>query len=268
MDPGIELGAAVFAGLQASFLAGIATGVGAVPVLFLRRLSHRAEDMALAFAGGVMLAATMFSLLIPGLEQGRLRASSAFAGSALIATAVLLGALLVWAIHRHLPHEHATKGREGGPTGRQLQRAWLLVLAIALHNIPEGLAVGVGAAADLAGAGTASEALTIAIAVQNMPEGLVVAIALVTIGMRRLRALLAALASGLVEPIAGTLGAFGAALSMAALPWALGLAAGAMLYVIGSEIVPETHSRGHATEATFALLGGFAVMLLLAGSLG
>ncbi|MBL8107910.1 MAG: ZIP family metal transporter, partial [Anaerolineales bacterium] len=211
-------------GLQASAIAGLATGVGAVPVLGIRRLSPRAEDVALAFAGGVMLAATFFSLLIPGLAQARIQVHGAFAGAALVSAAVLLGALLIWIIHRHLPHEHGFKGREGGPAGVRLARAWLLVLAIALHNIPEGLAVGVGASAEIAGIGLASDTLTIAIAVQNMPEGLVVAIALVTIGMRRTSALLAALLSGLVEPVAGTIGAFGAALSTAALPWALGLA--------------------------------------------
>lgn len=268
MTSGTDVGAAVLAGFQASFLAGIATGVGAIPVLFVGRLSARAEDIALSLAGGVMLAATMVSLLIPGLEQARARTGSGFGGAAIIASAVMLGAVLVRLLHDRLPHEHATKGREGGAGAAGLQRAWLLVLAIALHNIPEGLAVGVGASAEIAGAALASDTLALAIAIQNMPEGLVVAIALVTIGMSRWRALMAALASGLVEPVAGAAGAFGTALSLAALPWALGLAAGAMLYVIGNEIVPETHSRGNETAATFALLAGFSAMILIAGGLG
>lgn len=264
MDLAASLGGAALAGLKASFVAGIATGIGAIPVLAIRRVSPRAEDVSLAFAGGIMLAATMFSLIVPGLEQGKLRFGSDAAAALVIAVALMAGAVAVWFIHACLPHEHPGKGREGPDAGR-IRRVWLLVFAISLHNLPEGLAVGVGAAAELGGASTDSRALMLAIGAQNMPEGLVVALALITVGMSRLRALLAALATGLVEPIAGTLGAIGTAISAASLPWALGLAAGTMLYVISNEIVPETHARGHAGEATFALLAGFASMLLIAG---
>lgn len=266
MDLVAGIGGAAFAGLTASFVAGIATGIGAIPVLAIRRVSTRTEDISLAFAGGIMLAAAMFSLIIPGLEQAKLRYGSDMAAACVIASALMAGALVVWIIHAFLPHEHAGKGREGPDAGK-LRRVWLLVFAISLHNLPEGLAVGVGAAAELGGASTDSRALMLAIGAQNMPEGLIVALALVTTGMSRRRALLAALGTGLVEPIAGTIGAIGTALSAALLPWALGLAAGTMLYVISNEIVPETHARGNAGAATFALLAGFAAMILIAGAI-
>jgi zinc transporter, ZIP family len=175
---------------------------------------------------------------------------------------MLLGAVVLWAIHRYLPHEHFIKGREGMDAAN-LRRIWLFVFAIGLHNLPEGLAVGVGVGGDRSADGAAGLAITLGIALQNMPEGLIVAVALAGEGYSRGFAFMIAVLSGLVEPIAGLFGAFAVNIAGMMLPWGLAFAAGAMLFVISDEIVPETHRRGHATEATFGLMTGFVFMMML-----
>ncbi len=168
-------------------------------------------------------------------------------------------------MERVLPHEHFIKGVEGGPSPRTLRRTWLFVFAIALHNLPEGLAIGVayGGASPLQ-AGT----LTAGIAIQDVPEGLVVAMALLAAGYRRWLAVLLGMASGLVEPLGAVLGASVIGLSAGLLPWGLGFAAGAMLFVISHEIIPESHRKGHESWATGGLMIGFVLMMLLDTALG
>ena len=250
-------------GLAGSFIAGLSTGVGALPVFFLRGLGPRSQDLLLGFSAGIMLAASFFSLIQPGLD-----AAAALGGAvnpALVMTAgVLLGALGLWWVHQHMPHEHLLLGREG-PGDARVGRMLLIVLAITLHNFPEGLAVGVGfGAPDLRNA----LGLMTGIAIQNMPEGLVVAIALVAAGRSRAKAFTIALLTGLVEPVGGLVGAAAVDLAGALLPWGLGTAAGAMLFVISNEIIPETHRRGHQVSVTFALLVGFSLMMSLDQMLG
>jgi zinc transporter, ZIP family len=246
-------------GLAGSLAAGLMTGVGALPALLGRVPSQRARDALLGFAAGVMLAASFFSLIVPSLA-----ASEALYGEgvvpALIAVAgILLGMGAIAALNQSMPHEHFTLGREG-PPAPSLRRVWLFVIAIAIHNFPEGLAVGVGF-----GTGDIAHGLPLAIGIglQNAPEGLAVAVALMGEGYSRLRAFRVAAFTGLVEPAGGVLGAAVVSLSEPLLPWGLVFAAGAMLYVISHEIIPETHRRGHQNSATAGLALGLVAMLFL-----
>lgn len=250
-------------GLLGSLIAGLGTGVGALPLFLAPRMRPRDEDLLLGFSAGIMLAASFFSLIQPGLEiaaTGRHLLNPAL----LMTAGVLLGAAALWLIHRCVPHEHLIMGREG-PMQARLERMWLIVLAITLHNFPEGLAVGVGfGAPDLGNA----LGLMIGIFVQNMPEGLVVAVALAAAGYGRGRAFWLALLTGLVEPVGGLAGAAAVGMAGELLPWGLAVAAGAMLFVISNEIIPETHRRGHQSLVTFALLAGFGAMMSLDYALG
>jgi ZIP family zinc transporter len=205
-----------------------------------------------------MLAASFFSLLNPALAAAG-PASAAGWGMAVVIGGFLLGGLLLYAADHLLPHEHFILGPEGADPG-SLRRIWLFVLAITIHNFPEGLAVGVGVGSGALDHGTA---LALGIGLQNVPEGMVVAFALAGEGYRRGQAFLVAFATGLVEPVGGALGAGVVALSGAFLPWMLALAAGAMIYVISDEIIPETHRKGCEREATGGLMAGFVVMMFL-----
>lgn len=243
-----------------SMLAGLATGAGALPVLFTRKVSVRAQDVFMGFAAGVMLAATSFSLILPGIEA----AGGGSYAAGIVVAGILVGGLFLFLADKFLPHEHFIKGHEGLDVKR-LSRLWLFIIAITIHNFPEGMAVGVGF-----GGGDYANGLSLAIgiALQNMPEGLVVALALVSHKYSVRKAFLIALLTGLVEPVGGLLGAGLVDLFAWILPWGLAFAAGAMLYVISDEIIPETHRKGYATEATFGLMIGFVVMLFLDVSLG
>lgn len=250
-------------GALGSLGAGLASGAGAAAVLFVRRLSALAEDCLLGGAAGIMLAATFFSLLLPGLAAGAAQTGSETAALALVGSGVLAGALVLWAIHRVLPHEHFGLGREG-PSGAEVRRIWLFVIAITLHNFPEGMAVGVAYAAGPA----VGFPVALGIGLQNVPEGLAVAVSLLAVGYTRRAAFLIGLATGLVEPIGGTLAAAVVWLAAPALPFVLGLAAGAMLFIISGEVIPETHRRGNHVAATFSLIAGFLVMMTLDVSFG
>lgn len=248
------------AALAASVVAGtLATAAGALPTLVVGRLSERATNLLLAFAAGVMLAATVFSLLIPGLD-----AAQAMVGDRRLATLGMIaalggGGLLLWLVHRAVPHEHFCKGCEGAESSR-IARLWLFVIAIALHNVPEGAAVGIGAASGDLKVGLG---VTLGIGLQNFPEGLAVAVGLMAAGYDRVPAFWLAAATGLLETLAGIAGAGFVLLSASVLPWALGIAAGAMLFVISGEVIPETHRAGFERGATASLFLGFSVMLFL-----
>jgi ZIP family zinc transporter len=239
----------IWLGSMASLLAGLATGAGALPVLFTRRISDRLLDIMLGFAAGVMLAATSFSLLVPSIDLG---------GPWIAVVGLLLGAVVLHLIDRFIPHFSPAFGIEGPPS--KLSRTWLFVLAITIHNFPEGLAVGVSF-----GSGDIAAGLVIATAIglQNMPEGLAVALPLVREGYSRRKALWYGTLTGLVEPLGGLLGVAIVAISRALLPWGLAFAAGAMLFIIADEMIPESHKKGYKREATFGLIAGFVIMMLL-----
>ncbi len=254
----------VWAGTLASLLAGLATAIGALPILVIRKLSDEAQDVMLGFAAGVMLAASFFSLIIPGLDVAQEQGATKLGAVSLVITGILLGAASLWLAHRYVPHEHFVLGREG-PLALRVRRIWLFIVAITLHNFPEGLAVGVGFGSDDIGRAVA---LGIGIGLQNMPEGLAVAVALLTLNYSKSQAFLVALLTGLVEPIGGLLGAGAVTVAQSLLPWGLAYAAGAMIFVISDEIIPETHRRGFENHGTVGLMIGLVVMMFLDVMLG
>ncbi|MDQ0070411.1 ZIP family zinc transporter [Variovorax boronicumulans] len=257
-------GSPVGAALTGGCIAALATALGTVPVLLSQQFSQRAYDSMLGFGAGVMLAASSFSLVIPALAAAKSQGAGAWGSGALVGGGVLLGAMVLLAIDRAVPHEHFVKGLEG-PESRALKRVWLFVLAIVLHNLPEGLAIGVAfAGTDAVGA----TALTTGISIQDVPEGLVVALALRSVGYGKLTAVGLGVLSGLVEPLAAVLGAAVIGLTAALLPWGLAMAAGAMLFVISHEIIPESHRKGHEAHATTGLMLGFVLMMVLDTALG
>lgn len=241
-----------------TLLAGISTGLGALPVFFKKEFSQQNLKTGLGFSAGIMLVAAFVSLLLPGLEQGRALFSPAI-GLLHVLLGLLVGYLMIIVIHEFLPHEHVYKSPDMSHR-KKLSRVMLIVFAIALHNFPEGLAVGVGfGAGDVTGGVT----LALAISLQNMPEGLVVALALLSEGASKSRAFVWALLSGLVEPLAALLGFLTTQLSTLTLPFSLGLAGGAMLFVICQEVLPEIFRQGHEKRATLGVVSGITLMLAL-----
>ena len=249
----------ILLGFIGATVAGMMTAVGALPVFGGRTPSRRTRDLMLGFAAGVMLAASFFSLIIPALDAAATEGGARWAPAALVCVGILLGMLTVDLLNETLPHEHFAQGHEGPQTG-SLRRVWLFIIAITIHNFPEGLAVGVGFGAEGLEGGLP---LAIGIGLQNAPEGLAVAVALLGEGYSRQRAWLIAAATGLVEPVGGLLGAGLVQVSQPLLPWGLAFAAGAMLYVISHEIIPETHRNGHQRMATAGLAVGLVLMLFL-----
>ena len=245
--------------LMGGSVAALATALGTVPVLLSQRFSQRTHDAMLGFGAGVMLAACSFSLIIPGLAAAKANGASAWGAGGIVGGGILLGALLLMFIDRIVPHEHFIKGLEGREA-RAVKRAWLFVFAIALHNLPEGLAIGVAYGGTDA---VSALALTTGISIQDVPEGMVVALALRSVGYGRSTSAGLGVLSGLIEPIAAVAGVALVTASVSALPWGLAAAAGAMLYVISHEIIPESHRKGHEAAATGGLMLGFVLMMLL-----
>lgn len=239
--------------------AALATAAGTLPVLFWKRLPDRIMDTLFGFGAGVMLAASAFSLIVPGIEAAQAQGASAWGAASIVGGSIMIGAALLLALERWVPHEHFIKGMERENT-LALKRTWLFVFAIALHNVPEGLAIGVGfAGGDVVRGG----ALATGIAIQDIPEGFVVAMALAVVGYSRRTAITIGMASGLVEPVGAVLGAAIVSSSASLLPWGLGVAAGAMLFVVSHEIIPESHRKGHEVFATSGLMIGFVLMMML-----
>nr|WP_115063359.1 ZIP family metal transporter [Oligella ureolytica] len=249
-------------------IAALATAIGTTPVLFSQTLSQRTQDTLYGFGAGVMLAACAFSLIIPGLDAVKsmgVMGGGPWAASGIIGASMLIGAGALMLLDQVLPHEHFIKGREGPEDAGRLRRTWLFVFAIILHNIPEGLSIGVayGVPGEVSG-----NALAVGIAIQDIPEGLVVAVALLAAGYNRWFAVLIGVLSGLIEPIAAVIGAIAVVGSANLLPWGLGFAAGAMLFVVSHEIIPESHRKGHERWATGGLIIGFVLMMMLDTALG
>lgn len=234
------------------------TGLGAAPVLFLTRVPRRFMDSLMGFAAGVMVAASCWSLLVPALHLG---------GVWPAVSGLLTGAALIYLLDQCLPHLHPEFPDEARPEGPRVswRRSALLLAAITLHNFPEGLAVGVSFGTGQPGPATA---LAIGIGLQNLPEGLAVALPLRRDGMSRGKALWYGQLSAIVEPVAAVLGAVLVTRIGQLLPFGLALAAGAMLYVVVEELIPETARSGNVDVATVGFILGFALMMVLDNALG
>ena len=257
--------------LLATCFTWFVTALGAAAVFFFKKINRKVLDTMLGFAAGVMIAASYWSLLAPAIEM----AETSGDGPSWVPATVgfLLGGAFLYAVDKILPHLHLgfpTEEAEGLKTS--WQRSILLVLAITLHNIPEGLAVGVAFGALAAGLPSASLAAAVALAlgigIQNFPEGAAVSVPLRREGMSRIKSFLYGQASGIVEPIAGVLGAVAVVLMKPILPYALAFAAGAMIFVVVEELIPESQRESETNIATVGAMLGFAVMMTLDVALG
>ncbi len=241
---------------------GGATMIGALLGFLIKKPSHKLNDIILSFAAGVMLAAAVIGLVLPSLEFG-----GKFS-IVITVVGIFCGALCLNFIDKLVPHLHKMTGMDQEPHPEKtdrLNKVLLFVIAIAIHNLPEGIAAGVSF-----GTGDVSQAITVAggIALQNIPEGMVIIAPMLAAGMSKGRTLIIALMTGVVEVIGTLIGYFAVSLSTAVLPFALAFAGGTMLYVISDEMIPETHSHGSERGATYALLVGFCVMLVFDVLLG
>lgn len=241
-----------------------ATSLGAFLGLTMKTITMRRQDSMLGFAAGMMLAASAFSLILPGIAAAEDILGNSLAAAATVVIGLGLGVVLMLGLDYFTPHHHEISGRHG-PEFDRISRVWLFVLAITLHNIPEGMAIGVGfAGGDMA----VGLSLASAISIQDIPEGLAVALALRTTGLSPLRSTLVAAATGLMEPLGALIGIGMSSAFAVAYPVSMGLAAGAMIFVVSHEVIPETHRHGHETHATIGLMVGFGVMMFLDTALG
>ena len=247
---------------------GGATVIGAALGFSFKRMSHRFSDITLAFAAGIMLAAAVLGLIVPSVDYGiDLIGNPDSLLSKTLAVLITLAGIFVGALclnlmDRLVPHLHKLAGVEPeahAPGGQNVGKVLLFVLAIAIHNLPEGIAAGVGF-----GSGNNAEALFIAggIALQNIPEGMVIIAPMLAAGIKPGKTFLIALGTGLVEVVGTFVGYFAVSVSAVVLPFALAFAGGTMLYIISDEMIPETHAHGSERGATYALLVGFCVMLV------
>ncbi len=251
-------------GFLASFVAGMFTAVGALPIFMLRRISQATEDTLMGFGAGVMLAATAFELVLPALEVAETQYASVTFSLAVLVLGVGIGGGLFLALHRLVPQDRFRIGIENTPDAARIRGIYLFIFAIALHNLPEGLAVGVGFGGDVRDGIT----LAVGIGLQNMPEGLIVAVAMMSLGYGKWAAFGMALLTGLIQPVGGLIGAAAVSLSQVMLPWGMAFAGGAMLFVISHEIIPGSHKHGYQTRATAGVLIGFITLIAIDLSIG
>jgi ZIP family zinc transporter len=244
----------ILIGTLASLIAGSATIIGAASVFVVHRVSDKFLDSAMGFAGGVMLSATFFGLITPAIRLGGMWRTGA---------GILLGAAFLIFMEKVTPHIHRVTGIKGPPT--HLSKLALFVLAITIHNFPEGLAVGVGFSGGSIASGIV---LAVGIGAQNIVEGLAVALSVFRDRSTAMKAFLIASFTCVVEPIGGFIGISVVSLGRSLIPYGLAFAAGAMLFVTAEEIIPETHSRGNPREATVGLILGFVVMMRLESLFG
>lgn len=246
---------------------GGATVLGALIGFIFKNISHKFSDIVLSFAAGVMLAAAVLGLIVPSLEYG-----GGDVGLIITISGIFVGAIALKLIDKLVPHLHKLMGATSEGASDELQlsdgekhrdtkldKVILFVTAIAIHNLPEGIAAGVGF-----GAGNTAEALVIAggIALQNIPEGMVIIAPMLAAGVKPRKTFILAMLTGVVEVVGTLIGYFAVSLASAILPFALAFAGGTMLYVISDEMIPETHSHGYQSGATFSLLVGFSLMLV------
>lgn len=244
----------ILIGTLASFLAGLATALGALPVFWKKDISDKTLDILLGFAAGVMLAASNFSLIVPALELER------GGGIVIVTLGFLTGALFIHLMDRWAPHKHFLSGKTEGVVSKKLAAIWLFIIAIAIHNFPEGLAVGVSF-----GSGEIINGLIVAIAIglQNIPEGTAVAMPLIRENYSKRKAFGIATLTGIVEPFGALIGVTAVTLASSILGFGMAFAAGAMVFVVVDEIIPELYGKKHARQATFGIITGFAIMMFL-----
>lgn len=247
----------MLAALAGGGTAAAATALGTLPVLFAQNFTKRTYDCFLGFGAGVMLGATAFSLVIPALSAAKSAGAGSWESSLMVGAGIMFGAGAILLLGRAVRTEGILTN---DPDKVSLRRAWLFVWAVALHNLPEGLAIGVAfAGIDVEKA----TSLATGVSIQDVPEGLVVALALHAVGYSRLTAVGMGVASGLVEPIAAVFGVALIGISAGLLPYALAAAAGAMLLVIVNDVIPESRQSGNGTQASIALIFGFILMTVL-----
>lgn len=242
---------------------GLATVFGSFIGFALKKIPHKFNDIVLGFAAGIMLAAAVLGLIVPAMES-----ADGVGGLLVVIAGIICGALFLSLMDKVVPHMHQITGvdrEKHAEDSMHLNRVMLFVMAIAIHNLPEGIAAGVSF-----GTGNIADAITVAggIALQNIPEGMVIISPMLNAGVPKTRAFIIALCTGLVEVIGTMLGYFVVNVSVAILPFALAFAGGTMLYVISDEMIPETHSHGFEKGATYSLLAGFCVMLAMDFLLG
>ena len=248
----------VWNALQGGALCALATALGAMPVLLIRRLPQTLADGLLGFGAGVMLAATAFSLVLPGLAAAGSMGYSPWGAGALVSAGMMAGAVALLCIGKLLADEPLrTPHAESALLAPS--RVVVFVLAIVLHNVPEGMAVGVAAGGGLPEAGS----LAMGIALQDVPEGMVVAMILAGVGMARAKAVCIGALSGAVEPLAAVLSAWALGISSLLLPWGLAFAGGAMLMAVGNSVIPESNRNGNGAIASLGLAAGFCLMMVL-----
>jgi len=295
----------ILLGFIASGLAGLATAAGAIPVFFVNKLSEKFEDGSLGFAAGVMLAASFFSLIIPGFNFAVEMYDSEIFSLGIVIVGLLTGAGIIWIVEDKAPHEHFVLGQTHGVDEKlkaKISKVWLFIIAITLHNMPEGLAVGVGfgggdidngislatgiglqnipeglavgvlfggVAAGIPEASIAGAVvLAFGIGLQNFPEGIAVAMPLRRSGLSKRKSFWYGQLSAIVEPIAGVIGALAVTFFTPLLPYALAFAAGAMIFVVVEEVIPETQLDKYTDIATLGFIGGFIIMMTLDVALG
>jgi len=240
----------ILKGTIASFIAGMATILGALPVFFLnKKLSHKSYSAMLGISGGIMLSATIYSLIIPSMELSNVY---------ITCIGIISGVLFIEIVSNYIPHEHFFKGKEGPDVN--IKRIFLFMLAITIHNFPEGMSVGVGW-----GLNDRAKALALAtgIGIQNIPEGASIALPLLALGYSKKYCLFITFLSAIVEPIGGFIAVSLITIFKGILPFVLAFAGGCMLYVISGEMIPESHEKGYGKIATRWLIAGFILMMIL-----
>lgn len=263
LEPGISAAEqGVPLALKGGALCALATAAGAVPVLLIKRLPQAIGDGLLGFGAGVMLAATAFSLVLPGLTAAAEDGYSKWGAGALVSAGIIMGAVALLGLGRMVSDEPLETPR--GAPALVPSRVLVFVLAIILHNVPEGMAVGVAAAGGLPEA----ESLAMGIALQDVPEGMVVALILAAAGMSRPKAVFMGALTGVVEPAASVGSAWALGIVSPLLPWGLAFAAGAMLMAVGNSVIPESNRHGNGAVASIGLVIGFCVMMVLDTALG
>ena len=250
--------------LAGMLLVFLATTAGALPMMGALRMKETTRSFLLGSSAGVMLGATLFSLILPAIALFGGNVGQNFYAASVTGFCILLGAALVYGLHQIIPHEHFIKGVDQANL-RAYSRQLMVILAVGLHNLPEGLAVGVGI-----GSGNAQLAgsLSVAIALQDIPEGLIVAVSLMLMGVSARQVLYITALTGLVESLGVLIGGVAISLSQAIMPAAFALCAGAMLFVVSHEVIPESHRSSHEKEATIGFMIGFVMMLVLDKGLG